>query len=181
MKMNILNKAKVYLAGNLENSNLSTNTWRDFIKNELSSLNITFLSPMEPMFIDDIPEDENTIQTVKLMRDNSEFEAVHQHMKTIIRKDLRLVDISDFFIFNIDIKTPTYGTMHELVLASQQRKPVFISVGDKRKCPLWIMGLFKHNYIYNDVEEIAEVLKKIDSGKLEINNSRWRLLNPELR
>lgn len=179
--MNILNKTKVYLAGNLENANSNTNTWRDYVKNELNSLNITFLSPLEHMFTDDMPEDESNQRKVKWLRDNSEFEAVHEHMKKIIRKDLRLVDVSDFFIFNFDIKTPTYGTMHELVLASQQRKPVFISVGDKRRCPLWIMGLFNHKYIYNDVGEIVDVLKKIDSGEIEINNSRWRLLKPEFR
>jgi nucleoside 2-deoxyribosyltransferase len=179
--MNVLNKTKVYLAGNLENAISNTNTWRDYVKNELSSLNITFLSPLERMFTDDMPEDESTQRTVKMLRANGEFDVVHEHMKKIIRKDLRLVDVSDFFIFNFDIKTPTYGTMHELVLASQQRKPVFISVGDKRQCPLWIMGLFNHKYIYNNVEEIVDVLKRIDSGEIEINNGRWRLLKQEFR
>ena len=179
--MNILNKTKVYLAGNLENAKASTNTWRDYVKNELGSLNITFLSPLEHMFTDDMPEDESNQLAVKTLRSNGEFDAVHQHMKKIIRKDLRLVDISDFFIFNIDTKTPTYGTIHELVLASQQRKPVFISVGDKHLCPLWIMGLFTHKYIYNNVEEIVDVLKQIDAGEIEINSGRWRLLKSEFR
>lgn len=179
--MNILNKTKVYLAGNLENANTNTNTWRDYIKDELKSLNITFLSPLEHMFTDDMPEDEDNQFTVKTLRANGDFDAVHLHMKKIIRKDLRLVDISDFFIFNIDIKTPTYGTMHELVLASQQRKPVFISVGNKHQCPLWIMGLFSHKYIYNNVEEIVNILKEIDCGKVSINNNRWRLLKSEYR
>jgi hypothetical protein len=179
--MNILNKTKAYLAGNLENANHTTNTWRSYIKEELKSSNITFLSPLEHMFIDDIPENEGNQSVVKGYRANGDFEAAHQHMKKIIRKDLRLVDISDFFIFNFDTKTPTYGTMHELVLASQQRKPVFISVGDKHNCPLWIMGLFPHKYIYNNVEEIVGVLKKIDKGEIEINNSRWRLLKSDFR
>lgn len=179
--MNILNKTKVYLAGNLENAQSNTNTWRDRVKTELKPLNITFLSPLEHMFTDDLPEDESNQLTVKTLRANAEFDEVHLHMKKIIRKDLRLVDISDFFIFNFDIKTPTYGTMHELVLASQQRKPVFISVGDKRQCPLWIMGLFSHKYIYNNVDEIIDVLKKIDAGEIEINNGRWRLLKSDFR
>ena len=142
--MNILNKTKVYLAGNLENAKANTNTWRDYVKNELGSLNIIFLSPLEHMFTDDMPEDESNQLAVKTLRSNGEFDAVHQHMKKIVRKDLRLVDISDFFIFNIDTKTPTYGTIHELVLPSGHSRDIInIQISEIFSLiRLWTVGTF---------------------------------------
>ena len=47
--------------------------------------------------------------------------------------------------------------------------------------PLWIMGMLPHKYIYNNVTEIVDKLKNIDSGKKAIDNERWRLLKKELR
>ena len=67
------------------------------------------------------------------------------------------------------------------MLVNLQKKPVFLSVGDKKKCPLWIMGMLPHKYIYNNVEEILEMVKKIDSGEVFIDSDRWRILIERLR
>jgi nucleoside 2-deoxyribosyltransferase len=178
--MNILKNTRVYLAGNLENNENSV-SWRQSVKNSLVPRGITVLTPIEKMFTADLPEDDWNQKRIKNWRKNKMYDEVHRYMKEVIRKDLRLVDLSDFFIFNIDIKTPTYGTVHELVLASQQRKPVFICVGDKTQCPLWIMGLFSHENIFNSMDEILEQIYTIDDGKIDINPNKWRLLTESLR
>jgi hypothetical protein len=53
--------------------------------------------------------------------------------------------------------------------------------GTKKKCPLWLLGMFPHKYIYDSVDDILEMLIKIDEGKKEIDSDRWRLLKPEFR
>lgn len=180
--MNKLKNTRVYLAGNLEN-NASTNsiTWRETVKRSLSPRGITILTPIEKMFTADLPEDDWNQKRIKEWRQNEQYEDVHLYMKEVIRKDLRLVDLSDFFIFNIDVSSPTYGTVHELVLASQQRKPVFICVGNKKMCPLWIMGLFPSENIYNSIDEILSQIRMIDEGDIPINPRKWRLLTENLR
>jgi hypothetical protein len=62
------------------------------------------------------------------------------------------------------------------------KKPIFLSVeGGKKKCPLWILGMIPHKYIYNSVEEIVDMIRKIDGEKVKVDSDRWRLLKPEYR
>ena len=69
-----------------------------------------------------------------------------------------------------------------LVTAVRMKKPIFISMeGGKVKTPLWIMGMIPHNYIYDSIEEIMEMIKQIDSGEKKIDSDRWRLLRRDLR
>ena len=44
-----------------------------------------------------------------------------------------------------------------------------------------MMGQLPHKYIYDSLEEIVEMIKKIDSGQQSIDDDRWRLLNKPLR
>jgi len=41
--------------------------------------------------------------------------------------------------------------------------------------------MIPHNYIYDSVEEIMEMIKQIDSGEKKIDSDRWRLLRKDLR
>jgi hypothetical protein len=62
------------------------------------------------------------------------------------------------------------------------KKPVFISMeGGKCNTPLWVMGWKIDNFIYDSIDEVLDVVKKIDSGEKEIDSKRWRLLKKELR
>ena len=38
-----------------------------------------------------------------------------------------------------------------------------------------------HNYFYNDIDEVLDMIRKIDSGEKKIDSDRWRLLRKELR
>ena len=62
------------------------------------------------------------------------------------------------------------------------KKPNFVSVeGGKNKTPLWLLGMMPHNYFYNDIDEVLDMIRKIDSGEKKIDSDRWRLLRKELR
>jgi hypothetical protein len=62
------------------------------------------------------------------------------------------------------------------------KKPIFLSVdGGLAATPLWIFGMIPHKYIYNNVDEILETLRQIDSGEKELDSNRWRLLRKEYR
>jgi hypothetical protein len=93
-----------------------------------------------------------------------------------------LVDRSDFIIAYINPKTPTFGTMEELVTAVKMKRPTFIAIaGSKKKTPLWLLGMFPHKYIYDSMDDILDMVIKIDSGEKEIDSDRWRLLKKEFR
>ena len=43
------------------------------------------------------------------------------------------------------------------------------------------MGMIPHQYIYDTIEDVVEMLYEIDDGHKEIDSYRWRLLRKELR
>jgi nucleoside 2-deoxyribosyltransferase len=113
---------------------------------------------------------------------DGKFNKVADRMREIRSFDLNLVDRSDFIVAHLIPDVASWGSAEELVTAIRMKKPVFLSIeGGKKKTPLWIMGMLPHKYIYNNVTEIVDKLKNIDSGKKAIDNERWRLLKKELR
>jgi hypothetical protein len=56
-----------------------------------------------------------------------------------------------------------------------------LAVPDKKKTPLWILGLLKESHIYNSIEEIVTKIEEINSGTQTLNSKKWKLLNQELR
>lgn len=177
---NILKNTKVYLAGNMEHSDDSVN-WRDYLKSELNKLNIRTLSPLDVVFINQQTESEEDRTRLKKMRSIGNLDEVSSYMRLVVQKDLRLIDLSDFIIINLEVNKPTFGTLHELIIATQQKKPIFLSVGDRNSCPLWLLGIIKPKYIYNNIEDILSIIRDIDSGKKEIDVNRWRLLDERYR
>lgn len=178
--MNLLKRARVYCAGNLEYTSDSKN-WRQSIKDTLGPRGVSILSPIEPMFVGQQGETPEFRASLLDARANLEFDKVEEFMKGVIERDLRMIDIADFCIFNIETEKPTFGTLHELVVATQQQKPVFVTVTDLSKCPLWIIGLVKRKHLYASIDEIIDTVIKIDSGDIVMNSKKWKLLNPELR
>jgi nucleoside 2-deoxyribosyltransferase len=173
---NILKNSKVYLAGNMEHT-AGAEGWREFVKEQLSPIGVNILSPIDTKFRGYPVESREDILRMKQERSNGNLELVSEYMKRVIRKDLRLIDLSDFVIVNMEVLKPTFGTMHELVIAGQQKKPIFLSVSEgKRECPLWILGLVNPKFIYNSIEDVVETVLKIDNGSIEMNPERWRLL-----
>lgn len=188
-KIHIMNDKKgklygtrVYLAGNLEYTTENhARGWRDYLAEELGQLGIKTLDPTMVVFEGQPHETEEVRERLKTSRDEGRFDEVVDYMVPVVQKDLRQIDLSDFVIFNISINKPTFGTIHELVIAIQQKKPVFICVGDKKKTPLWLLGIVPHRYFYDSVSEIFEKIQKINSGEEGIDSDRWRLLIDELR
>lgn len=166
----------MYLAGNMEHT-AGAEGWRDFVKQRLSPIGVNILSPVDTKFLGYPVESRDDILRMKRERRNGNLDTVSEYMKRVIRKDLRLIDLSDFVIVNMEVLKPTFGTMHELVIADQQKKPIFLSISEGRhECPLWILGLVNPKFIYNNIDEVVETILKIDDGSIELNPERWRLL-----
>lgn len=180
MQVNNLLKIKCYLMGPMEY--LDGQYWRIDIKKKLQSTGITFFDPYFKPFINEIKEDEEARRNLKTWMANSEFDQVCERMKQVRSDDLRLCDLSDFGIIHLSPSIPTFGTMEELSWFTRCKKPTFVFVdGGKVKTPLWIMGMIPHKYIYNSMDEVVDVLLRIDSGEKVLDNGRWRLLRQEYR
>ena len=156
--------------------------WREKVEAELAPLGVRVFNPYKKPFVKDVDEDEEARLKMLLAMKKGWYSDVVKRMKQIRSYDLNLVDRSDFIIAHLLPDVASWGSAEELVTAVRMKKPIFISMkGGKKKTPLWMMGMIPHHYIYDSVEEILDMLKKIDSGDKDIDSDRWRLLKKELR
>jgi hypothetical protein len=156
--------------------------WREYVESELNPLNIRIFNPYKKPFVKDVAEDENVRGKVSADMENGHFSDVAKRMKEIRSYDLNLVDRSDFIVAHLLPDVASWGSAEEIVTAVRMKKPVFVSMeGGKTKTPLWMMGMMPHKYIYDSVEEVVDMIKKIDCGEKDIDSNRWRLLRKELR
>lgn len=144
--------------------------WRALITPRLNAMGIAVINPADkPINIgkEDI-ELRKTRHEAKLRGD---WEAVEAD-KVIRTVDLRCVDVSDSLIVSLDMSHHPFGTIEEIDLANRQKKPVMVeSVGGKSVAPDWLFWMIGHRFIFNNMDEIMEYLRKIDSG--ELDDKRW--------
>ena len=177
---NVLENTRTYLVGHMQYA--SGRDWRKYVENKLERLNIVTFNPYRKPFVKDVEEDEGARQKMADDMVNGYYNDVAERMRTVRNYDLNLVDRSDFIIAHILPDVASWGSAEELVTAVRAKKPIFISMeGGKSQAPLWIMGMLPHQYIYNNIEEVLEMIHQINDGKKAIDSDRWRLLRKELR
>jgi len=177
---NNLYRTRCYLVGHMQYIN--GRDWREYTEQQLKPLGIKLFNPYKKPFVKDVEEDELARKQTEGKMLAGKFDEVAERMRLIRSYDLNLVDRSDFIIAHLIPEVASWGSAEEIVTAVRMKKPVFISMeGGKKKTPLWMMGMFPHKYIYNSVEELVDMVKKIDTGEKPIDSDRWRLLKKELR
>lgn len=180
MSPNILENTKTYLIGSMQYQN--GESWRKKVQDSLEPLNIKVFNPYLKPFVKDIQENATVATDLLSAMERADYEYVETNMRTIRSYDLNLVDRSDFVIAYINPSVPTFGSIEELTTACRMKKATFIAIeGGKGKCPLWIMGMFPHKYIYNTIDDILNIIIKIDNDEIQIDSDRWKLLRKEYR
>jgi hypothetical protein len=180
--MNILKNTRCYLIGHMQYAN--GEGWRNSVKEQLKDTGIKFYDPYHKPFIHDVPEDEHSRSEMLRWMETEQYDLVQQRMWDVRGYDLRLCDICDFFIVNIVPEKASWGSAEEITTCIRSKKPVFLSIDDprgKKACPLWIMGMIPHKYIYNNISEVISTIKAIDEGIIKMSSDRWKLLKEELR
>ena len=175
-----LEGTKTYLVGHMQY--VSGRDWREDVTEHLEPLGITCFNPYKKPFVKDVEEDEATRQEMDIWMKTKQYDRVTDRMKVVRAYDLNLVDRSDFIVAHLVPNVASWGSAEEIVTAVRMKKPVFVSMeGGKAKTPLWMLGMFPHKYIYNNVDEIIDMLYAIDKEDIEIDSDRWRLLRKKYR
>jgi hypothetical protein len=175
--MKRLANQRVYLAGAMDRVADRGNGWRDNITPFLDSLGIIVFNPIKKPSVIGM-EDTATHELKVKLKNQERYEGLSQLMKVIRSVDLRLVDISDFLIVNLDLDIHPCGTYEEIFWANRQKKPIIIHmVQGKQKAPDWLFGTIPHEMIFSSWDDIKEYLDQINS-KTEINHhNRWYFFN----
>lgn len=172
--MNLLKDTRVYLCGAMSYESNNGVEWRTSLKPFLKGLGIRIFDPTcKPIEIG--PENLENRDNHHWLRTNGEFDELAELIKTIRCVDLRIVDIVDFLIVNIDLNTYTVGTWEEIFLANSQKKPILTHCEQgKKAAPLWLFGAIPHKHIFDSWSEIENYLLEIDTG---LEDERWLLFD----
>jgi len=171
--MERLKNQRVYLAGAMDRVPDRGSTWRDNITPFLNDLGIVVFNPIsKPTGIGLEDKDTHAIKTK--LKEKARYDELTSMMKTIRSVDLRLVDISDFLIVNLDLNTHPCGTLEEIFWANRQKKPIIIHmVQGKNHTPDWLFGTIPHQMIFSTWDEIKSYLQHINTSKNIDSHKRW--------
>lgn len=183
--MNWLKGTSVYLAGPIEHCNQAAD-WRDVLCSKLHSYDIEVLDPIKkPKWTEvngnyDVPKffEEFNKELESGLEDRSSLQNLLNRQHYDRHVCLRCVSSADFVICRFPKKL-TIGTLEELTLASQHRKPVII-YGPDGIAGKWLMSLFDYmkpkDVFYDSEEEVIKYLDEIDKGEMYINPLPWIFL-----
>lgn len=175
--MNRLNNQRVYLAGAMDRVKDRGAGWRAEITPFLKSLGVVVFNPIiKPS--DMGLEDQDTHRLKIKLKEQKRYDELANVMKIIRSVDLRLVDISDFMIVNLDLDTHPCGTLEEIFWANRQKKPILIHmVQGKENAPDWLFGVVPHQMIFSHWDDIFSHLENINSAENINTYKRWYFFN----
>jgi len=169
-----LTNQRVYLAGAMDRVADRGTGWRDSITPFLENLSIVVFNPISKPT--DIGLEDNDTHHIKTkLKQMGRYDELSAMMKTIRAVDLRLVDISDFIIVNLDLDIHPCGTYEEIFLANRSKKPIIVHMEQgKSQTPDWLFGTIPHQMIFSTWLEVKNYLQHIHTdAEIEYYN-RWR-------
>jgi hypothetical protein len=175
--MNRLQNQRVYLAGAMDRVKDRGNGWRDNITPFLQDLGVIVFNPIKKPT--KVGKEDAEIHKFKIkLKFEKSYDELSSVMKTIRAVDLRLVDISDFLIVNLDLEVHPCGTYEEIFLANRSKKPVIVHMEQgKQNAPDWLFGTIPHQMIFSNWSEIQNYLRYIDTHCEIQHYNRWRFFD----
>jgi len=175
--MNRLKNQRVYLAGAMDRVKDRGNGWRDNITPFLEDLGVVVFNPIKKPSIVGKEDSETHKLKIKLKKEQN-YKDLSALMKTIRSVDLRLVDISDFLIVNLDLDIHPCGTYEEIFWANRQKKPIIVHMEQgKQSAPDWLFGTIPHEMIFSSWFNVKEYLLTIHSHSQINTFNRWYFFN----
>jgi nucleoside 2-deoxyribosyltransferase len=168
--MNYLSGKKVYLSGPIMNSSDDGVEWRKDITPVLENrFQLEILDPCQKHIalgdnrLNEIGESKKKFRELIL---NENWDQVKKDFWPIVRTDLRLVDHCDFIILDHDPTIPTVGTIHELVVATFEKKVVLLkySKDQLESFNPWMATFIKPHHFFPTWDLMWNYLEEVDNG-----------------
>lgn len=171
--MNRLKNQRCYLAGAMDRVADRGLGWRAFITPILNNFGVQVFNPLnKPTNIG--VEDELVVIKKKKLKEEKKYNELSMLMKEIRAVDLRMVDISDFLIVNLDLNTHPCGTLEEIFWANRQKKPILVHMEQgKSQAPDWLFGTIPHEFIFDNWDNMIKYLDDINTSGLNDHYKRW--------
>lgn len=174
---NRLRYMRGYLCGAMDRVADGGETWRVSLQKDLADLGVFWLDPTHKP-IDIGIEDATMRAEIKDLKQIGLYDEVSPPVKVIRAVDLRMVDISDFLVVNLDLEIHACGTYEELFLANRQKKPIIIHVEQgKENAPNWLFGTLPHEMIFSTWDEVKGYLRHVAKDSTIQHFNRWMFFN----
>lgn len=147
--------------------------WRRDITPFLDNLGVVVLDPTrKPISIGlEGIEDRDRRRHLK---ETGQWGTLVKEIKLLRAVDLRMVDMSDFLIVNIDPEVHACGTYEEAFWGNRLKNPTLIHIeGGKGEVPDWLIGTFPHNHLFGSWGEIKQYLWKVHTSETVDTMRRW--------
>lgn len=165
--------ARCYLCGSMDKADDNGEGWRNRITPFLEKMGIVVLNPCEKP-IDIGIEDENSRARRREYIQTGDYASFSEEMSLIRHVDLRLVDLSDFIIVNLDMSIPSCGTYEEIALANKQRNPVLLRVPQGLEyVPHWMWGMLPKENIFSTWRDMKEYMRHVHCDEKVDDLGRW--------
>jgi len=173
LRLNRLHNKMCYIIGYMQSCPNNGEGWRNEIIPFLTSVGVKVFNPCRKP-VDFGLEDRETRELVNSLLQKEKYDEVRELMKPIRAVDLRMVDKSDFLIFNLDNNFPTCGSHEEWVTANRQKKPIIVRCEQgKSAIPNWMFGALPHELFFSTWQEVTNYLKHIDESPCFDAVGRW--------
>lgn len=171
--MNRLSGMRAYLCGAIDRCPDHGKSWREYLTPFLQEFGVKVFNPLSKPF--DFAKEDETIHQIKLsLKQLKKFDELANMMKDIRNVDLRMVDVCDFIIVNLDISLHPCGTYEEIFLANRQKKPIIVHVVQgKQNAPDWLFGTMPHDFIFSSWDEVKVYLQYINGANTVNSHNRW--------
>jgi hypothetical protein len=153
--------------------------WRQHIQADLDDLRIQWMDPCnKPIDLGEEGAENRELRRVAKREGN--YELVAKQMKVIRCVDLRMVDISDWMIVNIDVDVHACGTYEETTTGNRQKMPMLFHVEQgKSQAPDWLFATVPHQLIFSTWRELKDYVRHIATAPVEEVDTlnRWYFFN----
>ena len=173
--MNYLKGKKVYLTGPMHKAKDDGVGWRDKITPRLTKMKIEVLDPCKKVVNGniDLSEVGKNKEKFKDLVKSENWNGVKREFWPIVRADLRMVDHCDFLIFNYDPLIPMVGTIHELVVATFEKKVILLKYDVDQLADFnpWVATFTKEHHLFDEWDRMFSYLEQVNDGVFD--TSLW--------
>jgi len=170
---NRLQFTRGYLCGAMDRVADGGENWRVSLQKDLADLGVFWLDPTHKPIEIGI-EDSEMRDRIRQLKAEDRYEEATKEGKVIRVVDLRMVDISDFLVVNIDLDVHACGTYEEFFLANRQKKPIIVHVEQgKLNVPNWLLFTIPHQMIFSTWDEVKAYLRHVAHDPSIQHFNRW--------
>lgn len=158
--MNYLGNARVYLSGPIESDKSKINWRTEPIKELINKFKLNVFDPFQD------PKQQWAPILNKAKKEKN-YKKVKKIAKSFVKKDLCMVDRSDFLIAYIPYGVCTTGTVHEIINSVNSKKPTLL-VTNKNSIsylPSWYFGFIDVKFMFSGWGNLYKYLKEVNDGK----------------